>query len=179
MPINKSQAKWVTKLGIKVKKMSLSVSYNQKVNNGIDTAALREVTQQIFQRANAKTSDLSNLDLTKFRRPDLGMDLYSGNVDSTTARQVAMTNSGLQVSLSQNALTSLNFLNAQASKVLFQGKEVKAVPAQEVADVPTETIKTADLGQDRRGSNPFYKGELLTLAGHKKEEKEEGLNIFA
>ena len=179
MPINKPQAKWVTKLGIKVKKMSLSVSYNQKLNSGIDTAALREVTQQIFQRASAKTADLSNLDLTKFKRPDLGMDLYSGKIDSTTARQVAMSNSGLQVSLSQNALTSLNFLNAQASKVLFQGKEVKATAALETVEVSKETIKTADLGQDKRGSNPFYRGELLTLAGHKKEEKEEGLNIFA
>lgn len=159
--------------------MSLSVSYNQKVNSGIDTAALKEVTQQIFQRANAKTADLSNLDLTKFRRQDLGMDLYSGKVDSATARQVAMTNSGMQVNLSQNALTSLNFLNAQASKVLFQGKEIKAVPAQEVADVATETIKTADLGQDKRGSNPFYRGELLSLTAHKKEETEEGLNIVA
>lgn len=159
--------------------MSLSVSYNQRVNNGIDTAALKEVTQQIFQRANTKTADLSNLDLTKFRRQDLGLDLYSGKVDSTTARQIAMTNSGMQVALSQNAVTSLNFLNAQASKVLFQGKEVKAVPAQEVADVTTETIKTADLGQDRRGSNPFYRGELLSLTAHKKEEKEEALNLIA
>lgn len=109
--------------------MSLNVSYNQNIKSGIDTAALKEVTQQIFQRAAAKTSDLSNLNLTKFNRADLGMDLYSGKVDAATARQVAMTNSGMQVNLNDQTLTSLNFLNTQASKNLLANVDGKINPA--------------------------------------------------
>lgn len=168
--------------------MSLSVSYNQNLNRGVDTAALKEVTQQIFQRAAAKTSDISNLDLTKFKRVDLGMDLYSGKVDAATARQVAITNSGVQVNLSQNAIASVNFLKSQAAQSIFKAVEGKMAPtvaeeapkASRLTQLPgfSQLVKTAELGQDKNGSNPFYKGELLAV---KKEEKteEEALNIFA
>lgn len=166
--------------------MSLSVSYNQNIKSGIDTAALKEVTQQIFQRAASKTADLSSLDLTKFNRANLGMDLYSAKVDLTTARQVAMTNSGMEVSLSSNALNSLKYLSSEASKSIFKNVEGKMAPAvrEEAPEIkksfglPTfgHLTETADLDSDKRGSNPFYKGELLKLT--KKEEKEEVLNIF-
>lgn len=188
MPINKSQANGVTKIGIRYRKMSLNVSYNQNLNSGVDAATLREVTQQIFQRANTKSSALANVDLTKFNRPTVGMDLYSGKVDSSTARQVAMTNSGMQVSLSENALNSLRYLNSQASQSVFQNVDGKiAVNAkEEIAEtkkgfqVPAfgRLTETTDLEQDKRGSNPFYRGELLATT-KKEEEKEESLNIFA
>ena len=166
--------------------MSLNVAYNQNINRGIDTVALKEVTQAIFQRAGAKTSDLSSFDLTKFNRGDLGMDLYSGRIDASTARQVAMTNSGLQVNLSENGLASLKFLANEASKSILKNVEGKMTPAvneetprlQKSISLPkfTELVKTSDLSQDKNGSNPFYKGELLKS---EKKEKEESLNIFA
>lgn len=170
--------------------MSLSVSYNQKLNSGIDTAALKEVTQQIFQRANSKAVDLSSLDLTKFNRATLGMDLYSGKIDSSTARQVAMTNSGMQVNLSDNALNSLKYLSSEASKSIFNNVDGKIViPArEEIAStkknfsLPTfgQLTEAADLGADKRGSNPFYKGELLNVKkDDDKEENLSSLNIFA
>lgn len=166
--------------------MSLSVSYKQNIS-GIETASIEKVAQQILQRANSENSALSNLDLTKFNRPTLGADLYSGKVDVSTARQIAMTNSGMQVNLSTGALASLNFLNAQASKALLQNVDGKISIAEpkEVSD-KTKTsalpsfgrlTETADLGSDKRGSNPFYKGELLGITD--KKEKEENLNIFA
>ena len=167
--------------------MSLNVSYSQNIKSGIDAAALKEVTQQIFQRAGSTTADLSSLDLTKFNRVNLGMDLYSGKVDATTARQVAMTNSGMQVNLSDNALNSLKYLSSEASKSIFKSVEGKVNPtvkeeASEIKksfELPTfgQLTETADLGSDKRGSNPFYRGELLNIT--KKEEKEEVLNIFA
>ncbi len=115
--------------------MSLSVSYNQNYTSGIDTASLKEVTQQIFQRANSKASDISSLDLskvdyTKFNRPSLGVDLYSGRVDAATARQVAVTNLGMDVKLSSNALDSLKYLNSQASKSMFKALDGKISVAE-------------------------------------------------
>jgi len=167
--------------------MSLNVSYNQNISKGIDSAALREVTQAIFKRAESKTVDLSTVDLTKFNRADVGMDLYSGSVDTAVARQVAMTNSGMQINLNENALASLKFLNGEAAKSIFKNVEGKMAPAvneitnqtQKTAELPkfSQLIKTTDLSQDKRGSNPFYKGELLKV--EKSEEKEESLNIFA
>jgi len=166
--------------------MSLNVSYNQNIKSGIDTSVLKEVTQQIFKRAESKTVDLTSLDLSKFKRADLGMDLYSGRVDSTTARQVAMTNSGMDVKLNENALASLKFLNSKASEVALKNMDGKMAPAvneestkgKNVFQLPkfNQLIKTSDLSQDKNGSNPFYKGELLKL---QKNEKEENLNIFA
>lgn len=167
--------------------MSLNVSYNQKMTSGIDTSALKEVTQQIFQRANAQSSALSNVDLTKFNRVTLGTDLYSGKVDASTARQIAMTNSGMQVNLSDNALNSLKYLSSEASKSIFKnvdGKvnvtEVKEIAEKKnVVSLPSfgRLTETADLDSDKKGSNPFYKGELLGKV--KNEEKEESINILA
>lgn len=166
--------------------MSLSVSYNQ-INSGIDTLALKEVAKQIFQRADAKTSDLSKFDLTKFNRVTLGTDLYSGKVDASTANQIAITKSGMQVNLSAGALASLSFLNAQASKVLLQSVDGKIIVEPKETFDKTKTsalpsfgrlVETADLDSDKRDSNPFYRGELLINITDKKE-KEEVLNIFA
>lgn len=165
--------------------MSLSVS-NQNFNSGLDAASIKEVTQQIFQRANSNNSALANVDLTKFNRVTLGTDLYSGKVDALTARQIALTNSGIQVNLSNNALDSLKYLNSQASKSIFRSTDVQTsvavfedTKATKTTSLPTfgQLTETADLDSDKKGSNPFYKGELLNTS--KKEEKEENLNIFA
>lgn len=167
--------------------MSLSVSYNQNINSGIDSAALKEVAAQIFKRADSKSSDISaKFDLTKFNRGDLGTDLYGSRVDASTANQIAMTKVGMQVSLSTEALNSLKYLSSEASKSIFKDVDGKiTIPeAKEVSDkvkalaLPTfgKLVETLDLGSDKKGSNPFYKGELLKV--EKSEEKEE-LNIFA
>jgi hypothetical protein len=166
--------------------MSLNVAYSQNINKGIDTQALKEVTQQIFKRAESKSVDLSSLDLTKFKRADLGMDLYSGKVDSSTARQVSMANSGMQINLSENVVASLKFLNNEASKSIFKNVEGKMAPAvnEETAkaknsfELPkfSQLIKTLDLSKDKNGSNPFHKGALVKV---EKKEQEESINIFA
>ncbi len=168
--------------------MSLSVSYNQ-INSGIDTAALKEVTKQIFQRANSQNSVLAKADLTKFNRVNIGTDLYGNKVDASTANQIAMTKIGMQVNLSENAVNCLKYLNSEASKSIFKTVDGKVVipetkeiaQKQNVVKLPTfgKLVETADLDSNKNGSNPFYKGELLN--SQKKEEKniEESLNIFA
>ena len=165
--------------------MSLSVSYNQNFKTGIDATALKEVTQQIFQRANAQNSVLANADLTKFNRPTLGTDLYK--VKAETANQIAMANSGMQVSLSESTLNSLKYLKGEAAKSIFNNVDGKITVAesqdltksQKSVALPTfgKLTETADLDSDKKGSNPFYKGEFLKVK--KEEEKEEILNIFA
>ena len=161
--------------------MSLNVSYNQIQQSGIDTTALKTVTQQIFQKSGAKVNSvLANNDLTQFNRVSLGTDLYSGKVQASTANQIAMNKVDYQVNLSDNAVASLKYLNSQASQSVFKTVEGK-ITLPEVQEVSTEKksfklpsfgqlVETADLGSDKQGSNPFYKGELLKV---KKEDKEE------
>ena len=167
--------------------MSLNVALTSNMNKGIDTASLKAVTQAIFQRAESKTAEVSTLDFSKFKSADLGMYLYSGRVDASVARQVAMTNSGIQVNLNQNIMDSVKFLNSEASKVALKNMDGKVNPTATSEDTQktknafqlpkfTQLVKTSDLGQDKRGSNPFYKGELLKT---EKKEKEESINIFA
>ncbi len=171
--------------GIKVSEMSLSISYN-KVNNGIDAASLKEVTKQIFQRANSQTfSVLENADLSKFNRVSQGTDLYK--VKASKSSQIAITNSGMQVNLSENALSSLKYLSNQASKSVLKNVDGKINVPEDKETVKKQNVinlanfgrltETVDLGSDKKGSNPFYKGEVLKV--NKEEEKDEKLNIFA
>ena len=99
--------------------MSLSVSYNQT----IDAAALRDVTRQIFNRANASntSSALANADLTKFNRVSLGKDLYK--VNAAQSSQIAMASSNININLSDKAQNSLKYLSSLASTLAF--KKVK------------------------------------------------------
>lgn len=166
--------------------MSLNVAYTPNISRGIDSSALKEVTREIFKRAESKSFDLSTLDLTKFKRAEVGVDLYSGKVDSATARQIAMANSGMQVSLNENVAASIKFLNSQASKSIFKNVEGKIAPAVNEETVKVKNnfelpkfnhlVKTSEMNKDKNGSNPFYKGQVLKL---EKKENTEAMNIFA
>lgn len=166
--------------------MSLSVSYNQ-INSGIDSAALREVTQQIFQRANTQNTVLAKADLTKFNRVTLGSDFYSGKVDASTANQIAMTKIDMQVKLSENAVNSIKYLSSEASKSILKNVDgkISIATTEEIKDKQSinekpvfgQLTETTDLDSDKKGSNPFYKGEFLNIK--KEEEMDETINIFA
>jgi len=190
MPINKLRTKWdyENKIRDGSRKMSLNVAYNQNYSSGIDTAAIKEITQQIFQRASAKSAETPNFDLTKFNRASLGTDLYS--VDAATARQIAATNLGMGVNLNDNTLNSLKYLSSEASKSIFQNVDGKislvsintaSAETKNTVGLPSfgRLTETADLDSDKKGSNPFYKGELLNNKDNNKDEKDEVLNIFA
>lgn len=169
--------------------MSLSVSYKQNLTSGIDSSAVKGVTQQIFQKAAGNnTIDVKSLDLSKFNRVSLGTDLYSGKVDAATARQIAMNNA-MQVNLSASAVNSLKYLSSEASKSVFKsvdGKinvtEVKE-PAkkQNLFEMPSfgQLTETVNLGSDKKGSNPFYRGELLSVTKKEEEKEEKVLALLA
>lgn len=166
--------------------MSLNVSYNQNFKTGIDTSILKEVSAEILKRAQAKAMKAQTGSAnTIFKSADLGLDLYQGKVDAKTARQVAMNNSGMQIQLNQNVLNSIQFLNTQAAQKVQKNVEGKiafsvyeSADVQKAAEAPKfNSIVSFSAAKDKKGSNPFYHGELLAN-GNKKEEKHEDINIF-
>lgn len=167
-----------------IKLMGLNVTQNFRT--GIDTSILKEVSAEILKRAQAKAMNAQTGSVrTAFKAADLGLDLYQGRVDSATARQVAMNNSGMQIQLNQNVLDSIKFLNSQAAQNVQKNVEGKiafsvyeGADVQKAAEAPKfNSIVSFSTAKDKKGSNPFYHGELLAN-GHKKEEKREDINIF-
>ncbi len=164
--------------------MSLSVNYTQNYKTGIDTSILKEVSAEILKRAQAKAMKAQTGAMnTSFKAQDLGLDLYQ--VDSQTARQIALNNSGIQIQLNQNVLNSIKFLNTQAAQQVQKNVEGKiafsvyeGTDVQKAPETPKfNSIISFSTAKDKKGSNPFYHGELLA-EGHKKEEQHKDINIF-
>lgn len=155
--------------------------------NGIDRNVLKEVSQEILKRANAKNSDFnvqSSFKTAAQARQELGLNLYNGSVDSNTARQIALNNSGLQIQLNQNVLDSIKYLNTQAAQRNSNNLEgrltadINEITTKVVApENPTLTqgILSFATDKDKSGSQTPYRGELL--ATDKKDEQKVD-NIF-
>lgn len=168
--------------------MSVSgLGLNQNLFAGIDSVNAAKVSGEIFSRAAEKTIDLSKTDLSQFRRPTLGVDLYNSKTSLELQRQIAITQSGMNT---QNINTS--YLNSQAASALYGGNNVaKAVegklfvPTNSEAEVinvvepqaqRVDLYQIANLNKDAKGSNPFaYKPQQE----ESKKEDNEPLNIFA
>ena len=167
--------------------MSVSgLGLNQNYLAGIDSVNAQRVSGEIFSRAAEKTIDLSKADLSQFRRPTLGVDLYSAKTSIELQREIAIAQSGINT---QNINTS--YLNSQAASALYGGNNVAKnvegklfVPANSEVEVintvepqsqRVDLYQTASLNKDAKGSNPFaYRPQQES----KKEDKEP-LNIFA
>ena len=80
-----------------------------------------------------------------------------------TARQVAMSGAGLQVTLNHNLETAIKFLKTKAAE---------STKSSKTADV----ISIASTDKDKEGSNPFYNGDVYDYS-KKEEEKKEYLFI--
>ena len=155
--------------------------------NGIDRNVLKEVSQEILKRANAKNSDFnvqSSFKTAAQARQELGLNLYNGSVDSNTARQIALNNSGLQIQLNQNVLDSIKYLNTQAAQRNSNNLEgrltadINEITTKVVSpENPTLTqgILSFATDKDKSGSQTPYRGELL--ATDKKDEQKVD-NIF-
>lgn len=166
--------------------MALSVSQNY--NLGIDRATLNQVSQEILKRAAEKNSQYKTADNYNFFQPrDLGIDLYNNKIDTNMQKQIALNNSGLQIQLSQEAMSAIYTLNTKAAQNVqknVEGKMTIAVNETTIQEQKNPTPKFNSLislaaSKDKKGSNPFYHGELL-MGNHKKEEKtEEKQSIFA
>ncbi len=159
---------------------------NQNLFAGIDSVNAQKVSGEILSRAAEKTVDLNKVDLSQFRRPTLGVDLYSQKTSIDLQRQIAIAQSGINT---QNINTS--FLNAQAATALYganvaknvEGKlfvptnsaEVETVKVVEPQSQKIDLYQIANLNKDAKGSNPFaYQNQQSS----EKSEKEP-LNIFA
>ena len=168
--------------------MSVSgLGLNQNLFAGIDSVNAAKVSGEIFSRAAEKTIDLSKTDLSQFRRPTLGVDLYNSKTSLELQRQIAITQSGMNT---QNINTS--YLNSQAASALYGGNnvakavegklfvptnsEAEAINVVEPQAQRVDLYQIANLNKDAKGSNPFaYKPQQE----ESKKEDNEPLNIFA
>lgn len=166
--------------------MSLNVNYTSLYKNGIDTSILKEVSNEILNRAAQKSAQFNpSLSTTQqvnapAKPAELGIDLYNGKIDNNTQKQIAINNS-LQYQFNEQTLKSIQFLNSQAAIVnRLDGKYMPAVnsvvtESQKASEVNPANhfmaIFAAETAKDKEGSNPFYNGELLNKS--KKEEQEQ------
>lgn len=171
--------------------MSLGVSLNTN-RNYIDVSSVNEVAKQIFTKAETKSFDINTADLSKFRRPEVGIDLYSQRTNLDTAKQVAVRNAGLDINLNQNFIANVQYLNTMAAmgtnKVAKNVEGKLAAPVAEGEKYETRnvfnlpgTIKltnSKDLDKDKRGSNPFSFFSMNANKGQAQKENQE-INIFA
>jgi hypothetical protein len=166
--------------------MSIGITSNR---NYIDTTAINEVSKQIFQKAETNSFDINSTDLTKFRRPEVGVDLYSRRTDLDSARQIAIRNAGLDINLNENFIANIQYLNTQAAQGInkaqktMEGKVIAPVAEGEKSEIKNifnsqnniELNNSKNLDKDKRGSNPFS----FYSMNSNKEKQEEVINIFA
>ena len=155
--------------------------------NGIDKSVLKEVSQEILKRAHAKNAEFnvnSSFKTASQAKQELGLNLYNGSVDSNTARQIALNNSGLQIQLNQNVLDSIKYLNSQAAqrnannlegRLTADINEISTKVVSPENPSLTQGILSFSTDKDKNGSQTPYRGELLAAA-EKKEQKVD--NIF-
>jgi len=124
--------------------MALNVSYVQQSYQGIDSLTLKATARDILANAQAKST---------IAQKSVDVDLYNGQIDAMTARQVAMSGAGLQVTLNNNLETAIKFLKTKAAEVSAKSADVIS-------------IKSAK--KDKKGSNPFYNGDVMNF--NKKED---------
>ena len=158
----------------------MAINVNAQYKLGIDRSTLQQVSQEILKRAAEKNGQYNNVNTVNniFKPADIGIDLYKGQVDTTTARQIALNNSGLQIQLNQEILNSINYLNTKAAQNIQKNVEGKITIAlnEGVGNIQKyesahkfNSIVSLATGKDKNGSAPSYKGELLFI---KKEEKD-------
>ncbi len=158
--------------------MAFGITFNKNPyinvsNSGsIDNSTIREVAQEIFGRAETKSVALNNIDLSKFNRPNVGLDLYNGNVNPDVAKNISLQSAGQNVSLNREVLANIQYLNTQAAKAIHEtptknmnGKihvnanDTVSNGERAYAPLPNTTtfFNTANTAKDKQGGgNPFY-----------------------
>ena len=109
-----------------------------KSHSDVDVKALKSVTKDIYNYASIQTtaSQAKVRDIT-------GIDLYKGKIDSDTARQIALNNSGLQIQINNNLAAKLRYLNTQAATVTLHETSTA------IAGVASQVM------EEINGENPF------------------------
>lgn len=129
--------------------MALNVSYVQQYYQGIDSLTLKATARDILANAQAKS--------TAAAQKSVDVNLYNGEIDAMTARQVAMSGAGLQVTLNNNLETAIKFLQTRA--------------AESSAKSSADVVSISEARKDKQGSNPFYNGDVMNF--NKEESKKE------
>ena len=134
--------------------MALNVSYIQQSYQGIDSLTLKAATRDILANAQAKST---------ISAKSVDVDLYNGQIDAMTARQVAMSGAGLQVTLNNNLETAIKFLKVKAAETSAKSADVISI----------ESAK-----KDKQGSNPFYNGDVMNFNKKEEAKKETSEYLF-
>ena len=151
----------------------MAISVSEQLNRmglNIDRATLQQVSQSILKRAEEKNSQYK-ADTTQnfFQKRDIGLDLYNSGVDLKVAKQVALNNSGLLIQLNSETLSKINYLNSVAAQNSQRNSNgLMTISVNEITlkeqsrpTVSTNRIVANETAKDKKGSNPFYHGELL------------------
>lgn len=157
--------------------------------NGVDTASVNKVANDILAKSNASNTAVKAIDYSKFNRATLGLDLYSSRTDVDVQKQVALTRAGLYAQ-------SINVakLNSQAAQSLYSAANVQKqvsltqsanslqgadlVAPKKIAEYKNdiELYNVADKNANSsNGFNPFSAAKEETV---EKDEKKE-FNLFA
>ena len=177
----------------------MAIDLTSKVNNfdtrSIDTQNMNEVANRIFVNAQNKTVDLSKIDLTKFKRVDLGLEVYGRKISVEKATQIAVRQSGLDIQLTQNFASNVKYLNTQAalgvnkdmSKNVMTGKVHTQVSTTEVDNsrevyaLPKSgnIFSIASMDKDKTGSDGTFYFQPKKEDGQESKEDKSNLSIFA
>lgn len=176
--------------------MSFGITSLSAKRSYIDTQSVNEVAKQIFTNAESKSQsfDINQADLSKFRRPEVGLDLYNAKNNIETTKQIAIRNAGLDINLNANFVANVQYLNTQAAqgttkiaqnvegKLTAPVSEGQASQERTVNALPKslELNNSKSLDKDKRGSNPFSFFSANTKSeGKETAQQEQGINIFA
>ena len=174
--------------------MSLNINGYSSIYNtqSIDTKAIKDITSQILNAEDTQTVNLDTLNLSKFNRVNLGVDLYTSKTSAEQATQIATRSSDFDVNLNnQNFLTNVQYLNSQAAVSAFnttkqvEGKivtplaEASQVNLKEIFAVPqaAQVFESQSSNRDKKGSNPF--SYQASSSSDEESSTTESLSIFA
>ena len=178
----------------------MGIDLTSKLNNFdtrlIDTQNVNETSNRIFVNAQNKSVDMSNFDLSKFKRVDLGLEVYTRQINAEKATQIAIRQSGLDINLTQNFAANIKYLNTQAaisrnndmSKNIMTGKVQPQIHvnetdnSREVFALPKSgnIFDIASMNKDKQGSDgTTYFKQNTKNEGQESKEDSTSLSIFA
>ena len=177
----------------------MAIDLTSKVNNfdirSIDMQSVNETANRIFVNAQNKSIDMTNVDLSKFKRVDLGLEVYTRQISAEKATQIAIRQSGLDIQLTQNFAANVKYLNTQAalynnkdmSKNLMTGKihtQVNVVEADNTREVyalpkSSNIFNIASMDKDKSDSEGTSYFQPQKNNGQNSKEETSSLSIFA
>ena len=147
--------------------MALNVNTALYNLNGVDTASVAKVSEEILNNAKAKQApQVVGFDYSKFNRAALGVDLYSKRTDVELQKQISMIQAGLYAKainvakLNSNAAMNLYAANTVQKQVELTQSTLQAElasPAKlEKEDISVKLFNISDKNSNSSNSyNPF------------------------